>query len=357
MAPVKFRDEPIRREIRKGRVEFRLVSNDGTASSYELLTGLKNIFQKQLPKMPREYITRLVYDRKHDSLAILRKSGSGTSVIGGITYRLFSERTFCEIVFCAVSSSEQVKGFGAALMNQLKECIRRVSAGRVRHYLTYADNYAIGYFKKQGFTRHVTLDRDLWSGYIKDYDGGTLMQCTIVEGIDYLRLYPLLHRQKMELVQQIDFITGCAQVYPGLPSSLFPLEDARQIPGLVAAGWTADMSRPAEIPRRGRLYEMLRPLLNELQGHHAAWPFLKPVDAEEVPAYYTVITSPMDLATMESKLESDVYGSLPEFIADFNLIVANCRTFNDPDTSYCKNATNLEKFFQERLRARGSRVH
>jgi len=28
-----------------------------------LLTGLKNIFQKQLPKMPKEYIARLVYDR------------------------------------------------------------------------------------------------------------------------------------------------------------------------------------------------------------------------------------------------------------------------------------------------------
>lgn len=358
MVPVKFRDEPIRRESREGRVEFRLVTNDGTPSSYELLTGLKNIFQKQLPKMPREYITRLVYDRKHDSLAILRRgSGGTTSVIGGITYRLFRERTFCEIVFCAVSSSEQVKGFGAALMNQLKESIRRVSEGRVRHYLTYADNYAIGYFKKQGFTRLVTLDRELWGGYIKDYDGGTLMQCTIVDGVDYLNLYPMLHRQKMELVKQIDRVTGCAKVFPGLPAKLFPLEDPRRIPGLMEAGWTEEMSKQSEAPRRGRLYEMLRPLLNELQAHHAAWPFLKPVDAEEVPSYYTVITSPMDLSTMESKLEGDSYVSLPEFIADFNLIIANCRTFNDPDTSYCKNATNLEKFFQERLRARGSRAH
>lgn len=350
---MRFRDEPIRQEISEGRIEFRLVRNDNTPENYEILTGLKNIFQKQLPKMPREYITRLVYDCRHDSLAILRDRGR--RVIGGITFRLFKERTFCEIVFCAVSSSEQVKGFGAALMNQLKETVWKVTEGKVHHYLTYADNYAIGYFKKQGFTRQITLDRSLWAGYIKDYDGGTLMQCTIVDEVDYLQIYSMLHSQKMALVREIDRVTSCAKVYTGLSPSTFPLSKFAQIPGLVEAGWTEEMSRQAETPRRGRLYEMLRPLLNELQGHPAAWPFLKPVDGEEVPSYYTIITNPMDLATMDGKLEGDQYSSLPEFITDFNLIIQNCRTFNDPDTSYCKNATNLEKFFQERLRARDCR--
>ncbi len=340
-------------------MSFQLVHNDGSHESYEILTGLKNIFQRQLPKMPREYITRLVYDRKHEGLAILRHTlspGSRPTVIGGITYRLFPDRGFCEIVFCAISSSEQVKGFGAALMNQLKELVRKATDGRVTHYLTYADNYAIGYFKKQGFTRQVTLDRSIWAGYIKDYDGGTLMQCSLVPGVDYANVYRRLHEQKINLVKEIDALTGCARTYPGLPLSSFPLASPESIPGLLEAGWTPEMSqRVADAPRRGTLYEMLRPLLNELQGHPAAWPFLKPVDGEEVPSYYTVITNPMDLSTMEEKLEADGYGSLPEFIGDFNLIISNCRTFNDPDTSYCKNATNLEKFFQDRLRARGSR--
>ena len=46
-----------------GTVEFRVVENDGKPDSMILLTGLKNIMQKQLPKMPKEYIGRLVYDR------------------------------------------------------------------------------------------------------------------------------------------------------------------------------------------------------------------------------------------------------------------------------------------------------
>lgn len=29
------------------------------------------------------------------------------------------------------------------------------------------------------------------------------------------------------------------------------------------------------------------------QGHKSAWPFIEPVDANEVPDYYKVITEPM----------------------------------------------------------------
>src|SRR5437764_4945833 len=82
-----------------------------------ILTGLKCIFQKQLPKMPKDYIARLVYDRTHLSMAIVKKP---LEVVGGITYRPFKGRQFAEIVFCAISSDQQVKGYGAHLMSHLK---------------------------------------------------------------------------------------------------------------------------------------------------------------------------------------------------------------------------------------------
>jgi histone acetyltransferase len=64
------------------------------------------------------------------------------------------------------------------------------------HFLTYADNYAIGYFKKQGFTKEITLEKHRWMGYIKDYDGGTIMQCTMVPRIRYLEVGRMLLKQK-----------------------------------------------------------------------------------------------------------------------------------------------------------------
>lgn len=80
------------------------------------LIALKNIFSKQLPKMPKEYIVRLVFDKRHISLAIRKNQ----RIIGGICYRAYKEQRFGEIAFCAVNSSEQVKGFGTKLMNELK---------------------------------------------------------------------------------------------------------------------------------------------------------------------------------------------------------------------------------------------
>ena len=67
--------------------------------------------------MPREYIARLVLDRRHRSVAIVRRR---SNVVGGITYRPFHQQRFGEIAFCAVTANEQVKGFGTRLMNFTK---------------------------------------------------------------------------------------------------------------------------------------------------------------------------------------------------------------------------------------------
>jgi histone acetyltransferase len=169
--PSEKKESPAMFEERTGVIEVRVVENDGSRDSMILLTGLKNIFQKQLPKMPKEYIARLVYDRNHKSMALIRKP---MKVIGGICYRPFDPQEFAEIVFCAIASTEQVKGYGSFLMNHLKDYVSGNT--NMKHYLTYADNYATGYFKKQGFTTDITLDKRKWVGYIKDYEGGTIMQ-------------------------------------------------------------------------------------------------------------------------------------------------------------------------------------
>lgn len=34
------------------------------------------------------------------------------------------------------------------------------SQDQLTHFLTYADNNAVGYFSKQGFTKEITLDKE-----------------------------------------------------------------------------------------------------------------------------------------------------------------------------------------------------
>ncbi|KZP34140.1 hypothetical protein FIBSPDRAFT_846242 [Athelia psychrophila] len=64
------------------------------------------------------------------------------------------------------------------------------------HFLTYADNYAVGYFRKQGFSKEIALDRAIWTGYINDYEGSTIMQCTMVTKVDYLDKANIIARQQ-----------------------------------------------------------------------------------------------------------------------------------------------------------------
>ena len=49
----------------------------------------------------------------------------------------------------------------------------------IYHLLTFADEFAIGYFKKQGFSTHIALAHQNYHGYIKEYEGATLMGCQL----------------------------------------------------------------------------------------------------------------------------------------------------------------------------------
>jgi hypothetical protein len=95
------------------KLRYCIVENDNKPDSCVKLIGLKSLFAKQLPKMPKAYIARLVFDRRHKSLMILNDDpqykGTDEEIIGAICYRGFYEMRFAEIAFCAVSSSHQVK--------------------------------------------------------------------------------------------------------------------------------------------------------------------------------------------------------------------------------------------------------
>lgn len=39
-----------------------------------------------------------------------------------------------------------------------------------------------------------------------------------------------------------------------------------------------------------------------MRKHKSAWPFLEPVNKDDVPDYYDVITEPIDIKSIEKKL-------------------------------------------------------
>ncbi|KAF5191703.1 Histone acetyltransferase gcn5 [Thalictrum thalictroides] len=355
------REENLKREEEAGKIKVVSVANDGTAEHMVWLIGLKNIFAKQLPNMPKEYIVRLVMDRNHKSVMVIRQN----QVVGGITYRPFFSQKFAEIAFCAIKSGEQIKGYGTRLMNHLKQHARDVDG--LTYFLTYADNNAVKYFVKQGFTKEIDLEEDKWQGYIKEYDGGILMKCNIYPKLPYTDLATMIRRQRQAIDGKIRELSNCHIVYPGIdfqkkeagiPRKIINVED---IPGLKEAGWTSDDWGHSQFrinaftdntSNRQSLNAFMRALVKLMHENPDSWPFKEPVDAQIVPDYYEIIKDPMDLSTMLKRLDSDLYYITFEmFVADMKKIFTNAHQYNSPDTIYYKCATRLRNFFWSKVQS------
>ncbi len=124
------------------------------------------------------------------------------------------------------------------LMDHFKAHIRKTYPSMM-YFLTYADNYAVGYFEKQGFSKDITLDRSVWAGYIKDYEGGTIMQCTLLNKVDYLDKPKILAAQQEAVTTKIRAMSRSHVIHSGLTSWKIRYDDGevesmdvKDVPGL-----------------------------------------------------------------------------------------------------------------------------
>lgn len=65
----------------------------------------------------------------------------------------------------------------------------------------------LGYFKKQGFSKDIKLSKSAYNGYIKDYEGATLMGCELNPRIIYTEFTSIIRKQK-EVQQFYCIISG-----------------------------------------------------------------------------------------------------------------------------------------------------
>ena len=85
-----------------------------------------------------------------------------------------------------------------------------------------------------------------------------------------------------------------------------------------------------------------------LKRAHDASPFLKPVDPIQlgIPDYFDVIKQPIDLTTIERKIQTNEYLDVEGFIADIELMLQNCFTYNPPNHPVHIMGRSVEKAFR-----------
>lgn len=297
--------------------------------------------------MPKPYIVRLIMDRIHESIIILKKVGDGRpkELIGGVVYRPFYDQSFFEIAFLTIVTTEQYKGYGTRIMNVLKSYAQ---SKNVDYFVTYADNHAIEYFKKQGFSTKLRIPEEQYKGYIKHYDGGTIMDCYINKKIDFKNISIIMKRQK-EFIMNIIANVAHKKIYPGLDFSKKSVYEFKDIPGLAQAGWNEeDYKNSVEDDKT--FEEHCASIVEKLEKHKSSWPFKKPVDAEQVSDYYDVIKSPIDLETISKKIKNGDYKDVQTFEKDVLRMFSNCKQYNDKDTIYWLLADSLQEYIAPHLK-------
>jgi len=350
-------------------IVFKRVTNDGSDDSSIALIALKNIFSRQLPKMPKEYIVRLVFDRRHVSLALKRQG----RIIGGICYRPYEEQRFAEIAFCAVNGTEQVRGYGTLMMNHLKAMVQRdreslpsphkhtvatraflffvaphsrtssPTHAEIEYFLTYADNYAIGYFQKQGFTKLVAMPRERWTGFIKDYDGGTLMECYIHPGMDYLRVTETVAKQRAFIFDRVKQRTQTGTVYSALElfASGSRLTSLMDVPGVQVSGWSERHVFEGKTERdrnvnNAKLQAQLKTLIDKLRTGSNTVHFEKPLADKNQP-------NAIDLSIIRERLQSSYYRNKEMMQADLLRMVSNWKDLHPQGTQAFDVGDAMEK--------------
>jgi histone acetyltransferase len=356
---IKSRDFTAKQEEERGILHFRQVHNDGTPESLRWLCELKEIFGTQLPSMPKEYIVRLVFDKNHKSVCAIKNIGGVQQAVGGICYRPYYQEKLGEIAFCAIKTDQQVRGYGTRLMNQTKHFACTVD--KLDHFVTYADNFAIGYFKKQGFHMQISMYPERWKPHIKDYEGATVMECYINPNIDYLDIPAMVSRQRKAVQEKVAALTRHDVINPGLPMFKNGTKkiEVHEIPGVLQGGFTKEghlAGRGALTERESNetlLGQSLQEIFTNIEKSDHSWPFMEAVRQEEVPDYYNVIKDPIDLSKIQEKLNNGIYKTKEMFLADITLMCENCKTFNPPDTIFYKTAHDLHRLCDQEMRRLG----
>ena len=116
-------------------------------------------------------------------------------------------------------------------------------------------------------------------------------------------------------------------------------------------------ANPAEPPKPRELnWEDCKEILSSLMENPETGPFREPVDIDDYPDYYDVISRPVHLNGVQKKLNATLsnasntgYKQPMDFIADLEQIWKNAKTYNVRSSQIWHSAAGFEEELQKKI--------
>ena len=120
---------------------------------------------------------------------------------------------------------------------------------------------------------------------------------------------------------------------------------------------------PATLPTRPKIdtpqklataghWSKMAAIMSILRDHGNAWPFYSRITEDIAPGYSQIVRRPMEMDTIDEKINKKCYSSAGEFADDVRLMLNNCRLYNGPNSEYTETANELEDLFKNQMKAK-----
>ena len=269
---------------------IKFTRNDGTSSSIKILTKLKMLFSIQLPNIPDFYIEKQILDKKQILLTLIRFNGEKKKIIGSCCLRIFEANQFIELIFFAISTRVQGFGYGSYLMSFLKDFAR--SRG-IQYIITCADNNAIIFFLKQGFSKILSNPISLWFRHIREYEDIELMECSVNSKNSNFFSYITTLLQKSLFIKKIQKL-------------LKPRNNFKKI-DKISNLYSNLAQKISEKQWKKNCISCLFDSLDKLRSEKLLTPFFEPVDCRKMGIlnYFEQSRNSIDIRSIEEKIRSN----------------------------------------------------
>lgn len=116
---------------------------------------------------------------------------------------------------------------------------------------------------------------------------------------------------------------------------------------------TPGRGRPPKevVPLKKRLHALAKYLLDYTceDGRKPLLAFMEKPSKKLYPDYYEVISEPIDFLEIENKIRNEQYNSENDLVRDFKLMFANCRHYNEENSTIYEDANLLERALLEKM--------